>query len=164
MATPYRVGDYIDHPLTDLAKREAEIKRKFYASTLDGFTPDTDLAGNNKRYEDQMPGAQQPAQQFQPVISDKMFGEIVKRAYPTPQEQLALEQQRVAMYEPIFRQRAEANMRYGIISNAVASLLKDVPQAFAGIQRARSAYDPQQFATLRSLQQPVNIPTRNYFG
>ena len=164
MAIPYRVGDYIDHPLTDLAEEEAKRRYRLYPSIFAGFTPSTDLAENNKRYENQMPGAQQPAQQVQPVISDKNFGEILKRAYPTPQEQLALEQQRVAMYEPIFRDRAEANMRYGIISNAVASLLKDVPQAFAGIQRARFAYDPQRFATLRSLQQPVNIPTRNYFG
>jgi hypothetical protein len=164
MAIPYRVGDYIDHPSTDLAEEEAKRRYRLYPSTFAGFTPPTDLAGNNKRYENQMPGVQQPAQQFQSSISDQDFVDILKRAYPTPQEQLAIEQQRVAMYEPIFRQRAEANMRYGIISNAVASLLKDVPQAFAGIQRARSAYDPQRFATLRSLQQPVNIPTRNYFG
>ena len=161
MTTPYRVGDYIDHPSTDLAEEKAKRRYSLYPSTFAGFTP---LAGNNKTYETQMPGAQQPAQQVQPVISDKLFGEIVKRAYPTPQEQLALEQQRVAMYEPLFRERAEANMRYGIISNAVGALLKDVPQAFAGVQRARFAYDPQRFATLRSLQQPVNIPTRNYFG
>ena len=164
MTTPYRVGDYIDHPSTDLAEEEAKRRYAVYPSTFAGFTPPAPLAGNNKTYETQMPGAQQPAQQVQPVISDKLFGEIVKRAYPTPQEQLALEQQRVAMYEPLFRERAEANMRYGIISNAVGALLKDVPQAFAGVQRARFAYDPQRFATLRSLQQPVNIPTRNYFG
>ena len=147
-----------------LARKEAERRYGLFSTTFAGFTPPTDLAGNNGNYEDQMPGAKSSTKQVQPVISDKIFGEIVKRAYPTPQEQLALEQQRVAMYEPIFRQRAEANMRYGIISNAVGALLKDVPQAFARAQQARFAYDPQRFAALRSLQQPVNISTRNYFG
>lgn len=164
MTTSYRVGDYIDHPLTDFAAEEAKRRYGLYPSAFTGFTPPTDLAGNNQKYADQMPGAQQPAQQFQPVISDQALGEYLKRAYPTPQEQLALEQQRVAMYEPIFRQRAEANMRYGIISNAVAALLKDVPKAFARAQQARFAYDPELFAALRSSQQPVTIPTRNYFG
>lgn len=76
----------------------------------------------------------------------------------------AYHQRLISMYEPIFQKRGETAMKYGIIGNAVGSLLKDVPAAFSRAQQAKFAYDPERFEALRRpLVRSPGIPISRYF-
>jgi len=75
----------------------------------------------------------------------------------------AYHQRLISMYEPIFQKRGETAMKYGIIGNAVGSLLKDVPAAFSRAQQAKFAYDPELFEALKRLGTTPAVPVTRYF-
>ena len=121
------------------------------------------LAGTNSNYSDFIPEGVDPTMAWLYTQSQE---EARKRNDPQRiKEQLEI-------LEPMFQRRAEQQMKYGMMSNAFASLLKDVPAAIRNYSYAGRQYDP---ARINIAAQPilpassipnmtVNIPGRNYFG
>jgi len=96
---------------------------------------------------------------------DRLFATALAGNFATQlmNQDPAYHQRLISMYEPIFQKRGEAAMKYGIIGNAVGSLLKDVPAAFGRAQQAKFAYDPERFEALRRLGTPPAVPVTRYF-
>lgn len=116
----------------------------------------TQIAGFRSAFSPYMQQAQSMLNLRDLPEGDKLFGTIAASNLATQlmNQDPAYHQRLISMYEPIFQQRGETAMKYGIISNAVGSLLKDVPAAFREAQQARFAYDPERFEALRRLGTP----------
>lgn len=121
------------------------------------------LAGANSNYSEFIPEGVDTTTAW---MVNKSLEEARRRNDPQRiKEQLEI-------LEPIFQRRAEQQMKYGMMSNAFASLLKDVPAAIKNYAYAGRQYDPtriniaaQQILPGSSIpNMTVNIPGRNYFG
>jgi len=120
------------------------------------------LAGANSNYSDFIPEGVDLTTAW---MVNKSLEEARRRNDPQRiKEQLEI-------LEPMFQRRAEQQMKYGMMSNAFASLLKDVPAAIRNYSYAGRQYDP---ARINIAAQPilpgssmpnmtVNVPGRNYF-
>jgi hypothetical protein len=133
------------------------------------------LAGFNTNYSGLMPGGSSSSGFDWSQVSNmdpNMLG-ILK--YTDWNQQRMNDSQRLKeqleILEPMFERRAEKQMKYGMLSNAFASLLKDVPAAIKNYAYAGRQYDP---ARINIAAQPilpgssmpnmtVNIPGRSYF-
>ena len=134
------------------------------------------LAGTNLNYSGLMPGAGSSSGFDWSQLSGmdpNMLG-ILKYTDWTQQQKSSPERlkKELEILEPMFQHRAEQQMKYGMMSNAFASLLKDVPAAIKNYAYAGRQYDPmriniaaQQILPGSSIpNMTVNIPGRNYFG
>lgn len=120
------------------------------------------LAGTNSNYSDFIPEGVDPTMAWLYTQSQE---EARKRNDPQRiKEQLEI-------LEPMFQRRAEQQMKYGMMSNAFASLLKDVPAAIKNYAYAGRQYDPERINIAAQPILPgssipnmtVNVPGRNYF-
>ncbi len=121
------------------------------------------LAGTNSSYSNFIPEGVDPTTAW---LYTQSREEARKRNDPKRiKEQLEI-------LEPMFQRRAEQQMKYGMMSNAFASLLKDVPAAIKNYAYAGRQYDPariniasQQILPASSIpNMTVNIPGRSYFS
>ena len=133
------------------------------------------LAGQNFNYSGFMPGARSSSGFDWSQVSGmdpNMLG-ILKYTDWTQQQKSSPQRikEELEILEPMFQRRAEQQMKYGMLSNAFASLIKDVPAAIKNYAYAGRQYDP---ARINIAAQPilpassipnmtVNIPGRNYF-
>lgn len=125
----------------------------------------TQLAGFGSTFLPYMQQAQSMLNLQDLPKEDRLFGTVYASNLATQlmNQDPAYQQRLISMYEPIFQQRGETAMKYGIIGNAVGSLLKDVPAAFGRAQQAKFAYDPERFEALRRLGTPPAVPVTRYF-
>ena len=124
------------------------------------------LAGFNSNFAPYFQRAQELVDFKNMPEKDRLFGTLAVSNLATQlmNQDPAYHQRLISMYEPIFQKRGETAMKYGIIGNAVGSLLKDVPAAFSRAQQAKFAYDPERFESLRRpLVRSPGIPTSRYF-
>jgi hypothetical protein len=121
------------------------------------------LAGANSNYSDFIPEGVDPTMAW-------LYTQAQEEARKRNDPQRIKEQ--LEILEPVFRDRADAQLRYSMLSNAFASFLKDVPAAIKDYAYAGRQYDPtriniaaQQILPASSIpNMTVNIPARNYFG
>jgi hypothetical protein len=121
------------------------------------------LAGANSNYSDFIPEGVDPTMAW-------LYTQAQEEARKRNDPQRIKEQ--LEILEPVFRDRADAQLRYSMLSNAFASFLKDVPAAIKDYAYAGRQYDPtriniaaQQILPASSIpNMTVNIPGRNYFG
>lgn len=125
----------------------------------------TQLAGFSSAFSPYMQQAQSMLNLKDLPKEDRLFGTFAASNLATQlmNQDPAYQQRLISMYEPIFQKRGETAMKYGIIGNAVGSLLKDVPAAFGRAQQAKFAYDPERFEALRRLGTPTAVPVTRYF-
>jgi hypothetical protein len=134
----------------------------------------TQLAGFNSAFSPYMQQALSVLNLQDLPKEDRLFGTVAASNLATHlmQQDPEYQKRQVEVFEPMFQRRAEQQMKYGMMSNAFASLLKDVPAAIKNYAYAGRQYDP---ARINIAAQPilpassipnmtVNIPGRNYFG
>jgi hypothetical protein len=134
----------------------------------------TQLAGFNPSFSPYFQQAQSMLNLQDLPKEDKLFGTLAASNLATQLMDQDSEnlRRKLEVLEPIFQRRAEQQMKYGMMSNAFASLLKDVPAAIKNYAYAGRQYDPtriniaaQQILPASSIpNMTVNIPGRNYFG
>jgi len=143
------------------------------------YAPTGLLAGFNSNYSGLMPGGGSSSfgsgfdwnqiNKIKDPIAQMYAMQIAENRYQGDPKRLAEAYKELA---PFRLQEAKEMQKLGMMSNAFASLLKDVPAAIKNYAYAGRQYDPtridiaaQQILPASSIpNMTVNIPGRNYFG